>query len=151
MKSAYAGSQSAGVCAAVKTSKVPITVEAKTDITWQTIELLMWNGIEMNVIIIAACIPTLRPVFLMLFKRPGASNFRASVRERGHSSYYYRTSGYDKSNRMTTGFSKAFDKRASGVANGSTEAINTGDAIDRSDAIQIESREAGSRDGEIEQ
>lgn len=107
--------------------------------------------IEMNVIIIAACIPTLRPVFLILFKRPGASNFRASVRERGHSSYYYRTSGYDKSNRMTTGFSKAFDKRASGVANGSTEAINTGDAIDRSDAIQIESREAGSRDGEIEQ
>ena len=54
--------QSAGVCAAVKTSKVPITVKAKTDITCklpqyvlcflkfadtalgQTIELLMWNG-----------------------------------------------------------------------------------------------------------
>ena len=55
-------SQSAGICASVKTSKVPITVKAKTDITCnsqradllpskmadlslgQTIELLMWNG-----------------------------------------------------------------------------------------------------------
>ena len=53
---------SAGICAAIKTSKVPITVKAKTDITCksapvnpptsnrpdnllgQTIELLMWNG-----------------------------------------------------------------------------------------------------------
>lgn len=107
--------------------------------------------IEMNVIIIAACIPTLRPIFLILFKRPGASNFRASVRERGHSSYYYRTSGYDKSKRMTTGSSKVFDKRASGAANGSTEAFNTRDAIDGGDAIQMESREVSSRDGEIEE
>ena len=52
---------SAGICAAIKTSKVSITVQAKTDITCksapvasytsdspdtllgQTIELLMWN------------------------------------------------------------------------------------------------------------
>ena len=55
-------SHSAGICATIKTSKVPITVKAKTDITCkpaqvnshtssepdtllgQTIELLMWNG-----------------------------------------------------------------------------------------------------------
>ena len=54
--------RSAGICAAIKTSKVPITVKGKTDITCkpaqvnsrtsdtadallgQTIELLMWNG-----------------------------------------------------------------------------------------------------------
>ena len=62
MISPDAASHSAGICAAIKTSKVPITVEAKTDITCkpaqvnshtsnkpdtllgQTIELLMWNG-----------------------------------------------------------------------------------------------------------
>lgn len=65
----------AGIAAAIKTSKVPISVKGKRDITWQTVELLLWNGIEMNVIIIAACIPTLRPVFLVLLRRPEAREF----------------------------------------------------------------------------
>lgn len=30
---------------------------------------------EMNIIIIAACIPTLRPLFLILFNRPGAAQY----------------------------------------------------------------------------
>lgn len=34
---------SAGICAAVKTSKVPITVEAKTDITCESDQLWTWN------------------------------------------------------------------------------------------------------------
>ncbi|KAL8891321.1 MAG: hypothetical protein Q9215_001644 [Flavoplaca cf. flavocitrina] len=34
----------AGICAAVKTSKIPITVHGQTDITWLAIELLMWEG-----------------------------------------------------------------------------------------------------------
>lgn len=59
----------AGIAAAIKTSKVPISVKGKRDFTWQTVELLLWNGIEMNLIIIAACIPTLRPVFLVLLRR----------------------------------------------------------------------------------
>lgn len=144
----------AGVCAAVKTSKVPITVKAKTDITWQTIELLMWNGIEMNVIIIAACIPTLRPIFLILLKRPGADNFRASVRERGRSSYYYRTSDSEESKKTTTRSSapsKAFDNRASRAITGSTEAINKKSSNDGGVVLQLESREVGSRDEEIEE
>ncbi|CAD6588649.1 MAG: hypothetical protein ASARMPREDX12_003397 [Alectoria sarmentosa] len=144
----------AGICAAVKTSKVPITVKAKTDITWKTIELLMWNGIEMNVIIIAACIPTLRPIFLILFKRPGAQNFRASVRERGHSSYYYRTSDSDESKKSTTGSSatnNVYDKRTSRVITGSTEAINNKDSIEGGGVIQVESREVGSSDGKAEE
>ena len=65
----------AGIAAAIKTSKVPISVKGKRDITWQTVELLLWNGIEMNVIIVAACIPTLRPVFLVLFRRSEARDF----------------------------------------------------------------------------
>ena len=62
----------AGAAAAIKTSKVPISVKGRQDITWQTVELLLWNGIEMNIIILAACIPTLRPVVLVLLRRPEA-------------------------------------------------------------------------------
>ena len=37
----------------------------------------MWGATEMNVIIIAASIPTLRPLYLIIFKRPGAENYGA--------------------------------------------------------------------------
>ena len=55
----------AGVCAAIKTSKLP-ELGARSDFTWITIELLIWNGNEIFTIIVAACIPTLRPLFLDL-------------------------------------------------------------------------------------
>ncbi|KAG6997768.1 hypothetical protein G7Y79_00038g075270 [Physcia stellaris] len=99
----------AGICASVKTSKIPITVKAQTDITWQTVELLMWNGIEMNVIIIAACIPTLRPLFLILFNRATPSDF---LSHRRHSSYPQTdpTSAAPKSQTIASRGSKAFDK-----------------------------------------
>lgn len=111
------------------------------------------SRIEMNVIIIAACIPTLRPIFLVLFKRPGAANFRASVRERGHSSYYYRTTDSDGS-KKTTGSSppsKSFNKRGSRAMTGSTEAINNKHSIDGGGVIRLESREIGSQEGESEE
>ncbi|KAL8711874.1 MAG: hypothetical protein Q9220_003818 [cf. Caloplaca sp. 1 TL-2023] len=78
----------AGVCAAIKTSQLR-TVTSRTDITCnfprsllrlvlangpqgKLAEYLLWNALEVNVIIIAACIPTLRPLFLVVFKRAGA-------------------------------------------------------------------------------
>ena len=48
-------------------------------------KLTPFYSIEMNVIIIAACIPTLRPLCLVLFRRPGASHYRSSRRHRGSS------------------------------------------------------------------
>lgn len=111
------------------------------------------DSIEMNVIIIAACIPTLRPIFLILFKLPGADNFRASVRERGHSSYYYRTADSDGSKKTTVSRAtgKAFDKRTSRAMTESAEAINTKDSIDGGGVIQVESREVGSQERETEE
>ena len=111
------------------------------------------RSIEMNIIIIAACIPTLRPIFLVLGKRPGAENFRASVRERGHSSYYYRSAATDGSKTLTgsSATSKAPDRKASRAMTGSTEAINHKDGVDGGDLIQVESRELGNRDGELEE
>ena len=111
------------------------------------------DRIEMNVIIIAACIPTLRPIFLILFKLPGANNFRASVRERGHSSYYYRTADSDGSKKTprSSAISKAFDKRTSRARTESAEAINTKDSIGDGDVIQVNSREVCSQEGETEE
>ena len=107
----------------------------------------------MNVIIIAACIPTLRPIFLLLAKRPGAENFRASVRERGHSSYYYRTadSGSTKTITRSSVASKALDRGTSRAMTGSTEAINNKDSIDGGGVIQVESRELFTRDEDVEE
>ncbi|KAL9038370.1 MAG: hypothetical protein Q9214_005302, partial [Letrouitia sp. 1 TL-2023] len=38
------------------------------------LEYLLWNTLEVNVII-ATCIPTLRPLFLIIFRRDGAEAF----------------------------------------------------------------------------
>ncbi|KAL8934539.1 MAG: hypothetical protein Q9216_005857 [Gyalolechia sp. 2 TL-2023] len=61
----------AGVCAVIKTSKLR-TVTKKTDITFKLAGYLLWNALEVNVVIIAACIPTLRPLCLVVFKQKGA-------------------------------------------------------------------------------
>ena len=106
----------------------------------------------MNVIIIAACIPTLRPIFLVLCKRPGIENFRASVRERGHPSYYYRTADFNDSQKTRVGsgaIGKPFDQRASHAVTDSTEAINNKSAFDGGMSIQVESRELGSLDKDV--
>lgn len=135
----------AGIAAAVKTSKVPITVKAAdSDITWQTVELLMWNGIEMNVIIIAACIPTLRPVFLILFKRPGASKFRSN-RNRRHSSYK-QTGDSNDSKPLTIGSSGATKAFPNAPANSKWSDTNTTSTANTT--IHISSRECESQDNE---
>ncbi|KAL8881778.1 MAG: hypothetical protein Q9198_001089 [Flavoplaca austrocitrina] len=104
----------AGICAAVKTSKIPITVRGQTDITWLAIELLMWGGIEMNVIIIAACIPTLRPLVLVLLGRPSGSQYRNGASSRKSYSQHFRPNGSSRlrnpaSDRSGNNHNKAFD------------------------------------------
>ncbi|KAL8959444.1 MAG: hypothetical protein Q9193_003697, partial [Seirophora villosa] len=64
----------AGVCAAIKTSQLR-TVTKKVDITYTLAGYLLWNALEVNVIIIAACVPTLRPLFLVVFKQAGAEAY----------------------------------------------------------------------------
>ncbi|KAL8827510.1 MAG: hypothetical protein Q9191_003139 [Dirinaria sp. TL-2023a] len=161
----------AGICASVKTSKVPITVNAKADITWATVELLMWNGIEMNVIIIAACIPTLRPLFLILLRRSTPSDFLPS-RQNGQSYQKHAssdpTSDSSKQSHPTVGsraskvFSnanKALDVYRNHTATQSTdstqgldqtgaEALSNKNSILVSETICVESREVrgGSED-----
>ncbi|KAL8966707.1 MAG: hypothetical protein Q9197_005835 [Variospora fuerteventurae] len=65
---------SAGVCGAIKTSQLR-TVTKKVDITWKLAGYLLWNALEVNVIIIAACVPTLRPLFLVVSGQAGAEAY----------------------------------------------------------------------------
>ena len=63
------------ICAAIKTSKLT-ELNARADITFITVDLWIWNINETNVVILAASMPTLRPLFLVLFQRPGSENYR---------------------------------------------------------------------------
>jgi hypothetical protein len=63
------------VCAVVKTSKLP-ELKARADITYITVSLWIWNANEANLVIIAACIPTLRPLFLLLFRHPESETYK---------------------------------------------------------------------------
>ncbi|MCJ1293982.1 hypothetical protein MMC34_005539 [Xylographa carneopallida] len=56
----------AGVSAFIKFTKIP-ELGARDDTTWNTTDLFIWNAIEINLVIIAACIPSLRPLFINLF------------------------------------------------------------------------------------
>ncbi|KAL8970838.1 MAG: hypothetical protein Q9183_001337 [Haloplaca sp. 2 TL-2023] len=73
----------AGVCAAIKTSQLR-TVTSKTDITWKTAEYLLWNALEVNIIIIAACIPTLRPLVLVVFRQAGAEAYLRRSKQKSY-------------------------------------------------------------------
>ncbi|KAL2045432.1 hypothetical protein ABVK25_012103 [Lepraria finkii] len=50
------------ICAIVKISQLP-TDKIKADINWVNVSLLIWNFNEANVVIWAACLPTLMPIF----------------------------------------------------------------------------------------
>ncbi|KAL8906492.1 MAG: hypothetical protein Q9171_006253 [Xanthocarpia ochracea] len=64
----------AGICATIKTAHLR-SMTQKEDMTWKLPQFLLWNSVEVNIIIVAACIPTLRPLFLVIFQRPGATAF----------------------------------------------------------------------------
>ncbi|KAL9630017.1 MAG: hypothetical protein Q9204_004946 [Flavoplaca sp. TL-2023a] len=137
----------AGICAAVKTSKIPITVRGQTDITWLAIELLMWGGIEMNVIIIAACIPTLRPLILVLLGRPSGSQYRNGASSRKSYSQHLRPNGSSRlrnpaSDQSGNNHNKAFDS--------TTELHSMKSDKKRTDTIIVDSEvhvESGDGDG----
>ncbi|CAO1605853.1 hypothetical protein XANCAGTX0491_009358 [Xanthoria calcicola] len=145
----YSCLNSAGICAAVKTSKIPITVRGQIDITWTT-ELLMWGGIEMNVIIVAACIPTLRPLVLVLLGRPSGSQYRNGASSRRSYSQHLgpnRFSARHNPPSHTSGIhaNKAFDSTTELHSIASDK--NKPNAITVNREVRVESGETNSDDG----
>ncbi|OCL08125.1 hypothetical protein AOQ84DRAFT_268068, partial [Glonium stellatum] len=52
----------AGISAIIRTTKLA-KLTAQSDYPWETWTLVLWVAIETNIIIICACIPSLRPLF----------------------------------------------------------------------------------------
>ena len=63
------------ICAVIKTTKLP-ELNARGDLTFITVSLWIWTANETHVIILAASIPTLRPLYLTVFNRPGGELYR---------------------------------------------------------------------------
>lgn len=73
----------------------------RSDYTYSTVDILIWTSIESSFIIIAANLPTLRPVFLLLMGR-SATNAKRSGGQRG-SSYRLQDVSKDSAGRQKKG------------------------------------------------
>lgn len=90
----------AAICAIVKTTKLNELADL-SDFTYGTVDLIIWAIVEADVIIIAACIPTLRPFIISVQKTAQGSEGRSLFGKlRG-----LRSSGYSRSDgdRTTNG------------------------------------------------
>ncbi|OTA55119.1 hypothetical protein K449DRAFT_357701 [Hypoxylon sp. EC38] len=72
----------AAICAIVKTTKLN-ELEDLGDFTYATVDLIIWAIVEANVIIIAACMPSLRPFFNHTFKNQPVSEGKSFFRGPG--------------------------------------------------------------------
>ncbi|KAI9751445.1 MAG: hypothetical protein M4579_006055 [Chaenotheca gracillima] len=73
----------ASVCSIIKTTKLK-GLGAHSDFTWETVYLVTWTIIEANVIIIAACIPTLRPMMLWILGRSPVPTHKTNTKREGY-------------------------------------------------------------------
>lgn len=95
----------AAICAIVKTTKLN-ELSDLADFTYGTVDLIIWAIVEADVIIIAACIPTLRPFVISVQKGVHGSEGRSFFdRLRRLKSY-----GYSKNPRDGSGFSGRYQK-----------------------------------------
>lgn len=108
----------AAICAIVKTTKLNELADL-SDFTYGTVDLIIWAIVEGDVIIIAACIPTLRPFVISVQKSAQGSEARSLFGKlRG-----LKSSGYSRSegNNATNGSerSQTGGMGTSGVSEGS--------------------------------
>jgi hypothetical protein len=67
-----------------------------TDLTYDNIDAATWSAAELNVAIMCACVPALRPVISMIFPRLLSSTMR------NPSNTYGRTAQYGRSNKRSS-------------------------------------------------
>ena len=107
------------ICAVIKTSKLP-ELNARADITFITVSLWIWTANETNAIILAASIPTLRPLYLTVFNRPGSEIYRNN--DFGQTS----RGGKIKTGRTTAPFGTSESIEAVGAVNGDDSRLELG-------------------------
>lgn len=107
------------ICAIIKTSKLP-ELNDRADITFITVSLWIWTANETNVIILAASVPTLRPLYLTVFNRPGSEIYRN--KDFGQIS----RGGKIKTGRTTAPFGISESTTAVGAVNGDDSRLELG-------------------------
>ncbi|KAF1949690.1 hypothetical protein CC80DRAFT_483939 [Byssothecium circinans] len=72
-----------GVCAAIKATKLS-TLNARSDLTWETFSLFLWTGIEIILLIVCGSIPALKPIYaICMGRRTGTYAYRSGSRPIG--------------------------------------------------------------------
>lgn len=71
---------SRGIVTAIVRLAVFFTADMFADITWHCIEFLTWTTIEPGIYLIAACLPSLRPLFRKMFKDCDFGSIWARIR-----------------------------------------------------------------------
>lgn len=71
---------SVGIVTAIVRLAVFFTADMFADITWHCIEFLTWTTIEPGIYLIAACLPSLRPLFRKMFKDCDFGSIWAQIR-----------------------------------------------------------------------
>ncbi|KAF7595528.1 hypothetical protein BBP40_005563 [Aspergillus hancockii] len=81
------------IAAIIKTINLA-SLSSRADYSWDTVDLAIWIAIEQYLIIVAACIPTLTPLFnITIYKRSSKKN-TSSARKVYSSGQYGRSHGY---------------------------------------------------------
>ncbi|KAL2048480.1 hypothetical protein N7G274_000392 [Stereocaulon virgatum] len=83
----------AGVCSAIKTAYLK-ELGARADFTWATYDLAAWTAAEIFLLIVCACIPTLKPIYDFVREKPYFSlSYFTSRRSSSNSKSHYGFNG----------------------------------------------------------
>ncbi|KAF2267246.1 hypothetical protein CC78DRAFT_490743 [Lojkania enalia] len=145
-----------GICAAVKASTL-VSLNARSDLTWETFSLFMWTGIEIILLIVCGSIPALKPIYALCMGRRSVNSSQRYAQGTGASTRKaISRRSYMRQNDEPSGFvlgmvkpsSAAVVSRASEDEIGlaiSVESEKTGEGIQVTQTIDIEYREMEDR------
>ncbi|KAL9134774.1 MAG: hypothetical protein Q9175_004043 [Cornicularia normoerica] len=85
----------AGICSAVKVAYLH-ELSSRADFTWATYDLAAWTGAELFLLVVCACVPTLKPIYDLLREKTIFSfSYFSSKHYRSNRQSYY---GFDSKN-----------------------------------------------------
>ncbi|CAD6572694.1 MAG: hypothetical protein ASARMPREDX12_005375 [Alectoria sarmentosa] len=91
---------SAAICGAIKASYLR-SLTAKSDVTWISVSLLVWNVTEANVVIYAACLPAIWPLLQQSFEAMMSCKATASSRASGSGMWMGRDASRNQSIKLS--------------------------------------------------
>ncbi|KAI4160590.1 MAG: hypothetical protein LQ342_005611 [Letrouitia transgressa] len=129
------------ICSIVRTALLP-GYDQSLDYTYTAIPVTIWASLELNFAILAACIPTLRPLFRFFDNRSSSSKY-TSKREFLKQSYNKSPSHRIRSENQTPGLSGQYSLtsiergRGHNRNNSSTEFLRNPEAIRKTTDIHV--------------